>query len=404
MIYIGNNEYPIYLGNSEIPAIYCGEELIYPVNLGTLTGITLEDLTWVTDVPYSGGTATEENCSYKVVAYYDSGKSRSVTSKATVTGSLVVSTENTGDTRTDVGTLELTASYSGFTASGSVEAYQEAYVIDYYRRYFTFRITSPGKVVWYNSYSNSSTYTRTLQYSLDSGSTWTSLTSANNTSNGFDVVAGDVVMFKGNNEALSGRRKSSANFYNQFTNTTAGFVAEGNVMSLLYGDNFVGNDTLPSTASGYTFGALFNGCTSMSDATNLIIPAQVLLPYCYRNMFAGCRLTTGVPKLPAMTLAEGCYTNMFINCLTLETAPVLPARTLVKQCYDGMLYMQSAAYNLRYIKCLATNMTASYCLRNFLNPSYVSSTGVFVKYPGASWASGGTTGIPTGWTVIESTE
>jgi hypothetical protein len=69
-----------------------------------------------------------------------------------------------------------------------------------------------------------------------------------------------------------------------------------------------------------------------------------------------------------------------------------------------MLYMQSAYYNLRYIKCLATNMTASNCLRNFHNANYVSPTGVFVKYPGASWASGGASGIPTGWTVIESTE
>ena len=401
MIYIGGEEIQnIYVGDSEISAIYAGDELIYPVNLGTLTGISLTNLVWVTDVPYSGGTASKDNCSYKVIAYYDSGKSRTVTSKATVTGSLEVSA-TTATTRTDLGLLQLTATFEGFTASGNVEAYQEA---NHYNQYFTFIITSPGKVVWYNSYSNDSTYTRTLQYSLDGGSTWTSLTSANNTSNGFDVVAGDVVMFKGSNQALSGRRTSSANFYNHFTNTTAGFIAEGNVMSLLYGDNFVGNDTLPSTASGYTFGALFNGCTGMSDASNLIIPADVLLPYCYRNMFSGCRLTTGVPKLPAMTLAEGCYTNMFINCLTLETAPELPARTLVTQCYDGMLYMQHPAYNLRYIKCLATSKSASNCLRNFLNSNYVSSTGVFVKYPGVSWPTGGSSGIPTGWTVIESTE
>lgn len=127
MIYTGNNEYPIYLGNAEIPAIYAGDELIYPVNLGTLTGITLENITWVTDVPFSGGTADKDNCSYKVVAYYDSGKSRTVTSKATVTGDLAVSA-TTAETREAVGTLELTATYSGFTASGTVTAYQEAVV------------------------------------------------------------------------------------------------------------------------------------------------------------------------------------------------------------------------------------------------------------------------------------
>lgn len=124
MIYVGDNDIAgIYLGDSEIPAIYCGEELIYPVNLGTLTGITLEDLVWVTDIPASGGTATKDNCSYKVVAYYDSGKSRTVTKDATVTGSLEVSA-TTAETREMVGTLELTATFEGFTSSGSVEAYQ----------------------------------------------------------------------------------------------------------------------------------------------------------------------------------------------------------------------------------------------------------------------------------------
>lgn len=400
MIYIGNNEYPIYLGDSEIPAIYCGEELIYPVNLGTLTGITIEDLVWVDDIPYSGGTADYTGCSFKVVAEYDSGKSRTVTSKATVTSNSITVQENTGTTRANIGRITVTATFEGFSASASVDAYQAP---GYYYQYLTFRITSPGKIVWYSS-NASSTYFKTIQYSLDNGATWTSITSANNTSNGFDVVAGDVVKFKGTNTHLSGRVNSSSNYYTQFTNTTAGFIVEGNIMSLLYSDNFAGNDTLPVTASGYTFGGLFNGCTSMSDASNLILPADVLQPYCYRNLFSGCRLTTGVPKLPAMTLAEGCYTNMFISCQTLETAPDLPARTLVKQCYDGMLYMQTEAYNLRYIKCLATNMTASNCLRNFHNANYVSPTGVFVKYPGASWATGGTSGIPTGWTVIESTE
>jgi len=124
-IFVGGEGITIMLGGDEIPAIYCGEELLYPISIGTLTGITLENITWVTDVPSSGGTATEENCSYKVVGHYDSGKSRTVTSKATVTGSLVVPA-TTAETREAVGTLELTATYEEFTASGTVTAYQEA--------------------------------------------------------------------------------------------------------------------------------------------------------------------------------------------------------------------------------------------------------------------------------------
>lgn len=397
MIYTGENEYPVYLGENEIPAIYCGEELIYPVNLGTLTGITIENLTWVEDVSYSGGTADKDNCSYKVLAEYDSGKSRTVTSKATITGSISVSA-STATERVDLGLLELTATYEGFTATASTEAYQEA---NHYVQYLTFRITSPGKIVWYSTNENFTGLV--INYSLDSGATWTSLASAVNTQNGFDVVAGDVVMFKGNNNyyARPVSTITGSSYYNQFTNTTAGFIAEGNIMSLIYGDNFVGNDSLP-TGTTHNFGGLFTNCTGMSNADNVILPAMTLNPYCYRNFFANCRLKTS-PKLPAMTLAQGCYNNMFIGCNTLEIAPDLLARTLVKSCYEGMLYMQSGK-TLRYIKCLATNKTATDCLKNFHNSSFVSSTGVFVKYPGVSWNTGGTSGIPAGWTIIESTE
>ena len=126
MIYTGENEISIMLGDSEIPAIYCGDLLIYPTDFGTLTGITIEDLVWVTDIPKTGGTATANNCSFKVMAHYDSGKSRNVASRSTVTGSLVVP-ETTATTREMVGTLTLTAEYEGFTDSDSVDVYQEKY-------------------------------------------------------------------------------------------------------------------------------------------------------------------------------------------------------------------------------------------------------------------------------------
>ena len=397
MIYTGNNEYPIYLGNSEIPAIYCGEELIYPVNLGTLTGITIEDLVWVDDIPYSGGTADYTGCSFKVVAEYDSGKSRTVTSKATITSNSITVQENTGTTRANIGQITVTATFEGFSASASVDAYQAP---GYYYQYLTFRITSPGKIVWYST--NAKFTGLVIYYSLDGGSTWTSLASAVNTQNGFDVDTGDVVMFKGNNNYYTRpiSTLSGSSYYNQFTNTTAGFIAEGNIMSLIYGDNFVGNDSLPANTT-HNFGGLFNNCTGMSNADNVILPATTLNPFCYRNLFASCRIKTS-PKLPAMTLAQGCYLNMFINCNTLEIAPDLLAPVLAVQCYEGMLFLTSG-YTLRYIKCLATNKSAGRCLTNFHNQSYFSSTGTFVKYPGVSWSTGGTEGIPSGWTVIEST-
>lgn len=136
MINVGDLEISgVYIGDEEL-SVYVGDELIYPMNFGTLTGISLDNLTWVTDVPANGGTATSANCSYTVMAYYDSGKSRKVTRYATITGSLVV-TATTAATREMVGTLTLTASCSGFTDSDTVDVYQAAQTYNNYVYYTT---------------------------------------------------------------------------------------------------------------------------------------------------------------------------------------------------------------------------------------------------------------------------
>ena len=92
-----------------------------------LIGITLDNLTWVNDVPSSGGVANKDNCSYTVTGQYADGSTRHITDFATVSGSLNVPS-STATTRQNVGTLTLTASYGSFTASNTVTAYQAAFV------------------------------------------------------------------------------------------------------------------------------------------------------------------------------------------------------------------------------------------------------------------------------------
>ena len=61
--------------------------------------------------------------------------------------------------------------------------------------------------------------------------------------------------------------------------------------------------------------------------------------------------------------------------------------------------MFNSCSNINYIKCLATNISATDCTNGWVNR--VTSTGTFVKNPDmASWTTG-TSGIPTGWTVID---
>jgi hypothetical protein len=84
-------------------------------------------------------------------------------------------------------------------------------------------------------------------------------------------------------------------------------------------------------------------------------------------MFLGCTALTQAPDLPATTLAEDCYYDMFRNCS-----------------------------NLNYIKCLATDISATKC--TYIWVDSVSSTGTFVKDVDTSWTTG-TSGIPSRWRV-----
>ena len=411
MIYIGNNEISnIYIGTDKMYGIYVGDLQIYPTDI-ILTAISLDNLVWVTNIPASGGTATKENCTYSVIAYYSDGTTVDVTSEATITGSQVIPNTDIEEVHS-AGTLTLTASYSGFTATGNVTVYQEAAVPDFSKKLLTFNILSAGTIVWKAS---DKYFRKTIDYKLNNGA-WASITSYTGSSAPtITVKVGDKIQFRGNNEQYA----SSSSKYNTFGGSTAEFEVEGNIMSLINSTDF---GTLTALSSDYTFNYLFNECTGLTSAENLVLPATTLtencyrcmfqncsslttapkeLPatklatYCYSNMFQYCSSLTTAPKeLPATTLADDCYNNMFRNCKLLTTAPVLPASTLVSWCYNYMFYGCSS---LNYIKCLATNISAYNCTNNWVES--VASTGTFVKASSmTSWTTG-KKGIPKGWTV-----
>jgi hypothetical protein len=60
--------------------------------------------------------------------------------------------------------------------------------------------------------------------------------------------------------------------------------------------------------------------------------------------------------------------------------------------------MFDSCTSLNYIKCLATNISATGCTYNWV--SEVSSTGTFIKHPDMNdWKINVTYGIPSGWTI-----
>ena len=151
---------------------------------------------------------------------------------------------------------------------------------------------------------------------------------------------------------------------------------------------------LPATVLyEYCYHYMFNGCTKLTTAP-AVLPADTLKSNCYSGMFIDCKKLTTAPALPATTLDEYCYYRMFEGCKKLTTAPALPAATLVKSCYRDMF---NGCSNLNYVVCLATNISASYCVSNWLKD--VANSGTFVKASSMSNWPSGNNGIPSGWTV-----
>ena len=96
-------------------------------------------------------------------------------------------------------------------------------------------------------------------------------------------------------------------------------------------------------------------------------------------------------KKLALLLSATLLTGMFAGCSGLTTAPTLPATTLTNSCY---YYMFNNCTKLNYIKMLATDISASSCLTNWVIS--VASTGTFVKNPSMTTLPAGESGIPSG--------
>jgi hypothetical protein len=83
-------------------------------------------------------------------------------------------------------------------------------------------------------------------------------------------------------------------YYNTIT-TTGDCNVGGNIMSLLYGSSFTGNETIFPRSSTYTFNQLFNNNSKVIKASELLLPATTLTNNCYEFMFQKCTSLTTAP-------------------------------------------------------------------------------------------------------------
>lgn len=185
------------------------------------------------------------------------------------------------------------------------------------------------------------------------------------------------------------------------------FNVRGNIMSLEYGDDFIGKKTI--RASGYAFYRQFWHMNVVS-AADLVLPATKLKSWCYSSMFQGCTSLTAAPdSLPKFERAgdnacQNVYSEMFKDCTSLTVAPVIsPLSPYYKYACDEMFRGSSVSY----VKCLAVfeGSLAGNAFANWL--ADVPSGGTFVKSPlmdqslGPYYWPRNARGIPSSWTVVD---
>ena len=268
--------------------------------------------------------------------------------------------------------------------------------------------------------------------------TWTNVTPDATPTYFITLNAGERVYIKGSNNSYY------VNSWSGYFTSTGQFNVSGNIMSLIYADDFQ-NKTTFSSSNDNTFANLFCNADKLISAEHLVLPATTLANDCYNSMFEGCTSLTTAPELPATTLADSCYYYMFNNCSSLTKTPELPATTLANDCYSHMFtncssltktpelpattlanYCYAAMFrgcssltkapelpattlvyycygnmfegctSLNYIKMLATDVSASNCLYWWVHG--IASSGTFVKDASTTLPTGDN-GIPDGWTV-----
>ena len=301
---------------------------------------------------------------------------------------------------------------------GDTLVYKGGNNVDYTKEYLTIKGLGSGNITITIPTYVTGTYITNISWSKDK-EVWNNII-VDNTEQiiTIPISLNEKIYIKGVGNATGTTNNNSRN---TTINATCNIEVFGNIMSLLYEDNFENQTSLSSV---YAFASLFSSNTHLIKANNLILPATTLSNNCYRCMFQYCSELRKPPTiLPATILTMGCYQQMFEGCSTLEipttisatstqssccsmmfkdcvnltSAPELLASTLTSSCY---LSMFKGCTSLRYIKMLGVTV-ASLSLTTWVVG--VAVDGIFIKHPNASLPSG-TSGIPEGWTVQTATE
>ena len=191
-------------------------------------------------------------------------------------------------------------------------------------------------------------FTNALQYNTKSYPDWNYYTAGTV----LNISAGTTVSFKGN--LLPDEENGGIGTFT----ISGSCTVSGNVLGLVSAN----------LIRAHEFKGLFKNCTSITDASELVLPTL---------------------------LAEGCFEEMFYGCTSLTAIPTLSATTLVTDCYKKMLYGCSS---LNHIVCYNLNDISDYVDSDWVYG--VANSGVFeIDYLGDWDSTNKASHIPSGWSI-----
>ena len=238
----------------------------------------------------------------------------------------------------------------------------------------TFVALEDGKITI--TFNNGVTLDDDIIYTINDGD---EKTISKDTKGAYDIVVkkNDFVQLFSYNDALSSGIAAGARGTTRAVADGAKYInikpamkteIYGNVMSMLEGDFFDDDCVIDAD---YAFYGLFAG-------------AEKLVNNPFRHI-----------ELPAYELRDGCYQAMFYGCKGLQRAPDLPAGAVTGFCYKEMF---AGCSKLSYLKCLADDISADDCTKDWLTGAGTEATDGKTLATTFPFPENSNDGVPAGWT------
>ena len=238
-------------------------------------------------------------------------------------------------------------------------------------------------------------------YTSTDGVSWTNIGQPTNNGLTATVDANSKLYIRAATSCWGKQRQSPTAMLYVTMSCGSNFKVGGNIMSLLYGSSFTGTETTFPTSDSYTFYHLFENVTTLTDASDLVLPAATLTDSCYDGMFYGCTGLVNAPaELPALTSAGTCYTEMFSGCTSMTTAPEIQITDITggASCLNQMFYGCSSLSAITIHE--GSNWDGRMFSRNWVTGVAASGTFTMPASLDGMIPLDDDSGVPTGWTVV----